>query len=679
MDINTNIQFLKGVGEVRAKLFSKLDIASVGDLLRFYPRTYADWSKTIDIDSAPLNEVCCIKAIVDSTPTAHKAKGNTMIYKTYATDGKSIILLTFFNNKYVVNSLKAGEEFLFYGKVTNNLYGGREMLSPQFLIAKNNEIIRPIYRQTERLTSRVIENCVSKALKESKEILKETLPVYLLEKYALMGLYEALYNIHFPASQEVLEKARRRLVFEELLTVQLGLLSIRERGTRMTAMPVKNDYINDFFPLLPFKPTNAQIRAVLEIFNDMKKKKPMNRLLQGDVGSGKTAVAAAVIYNAAKNGIQSALMAPTEILAEQHLRTFLSLFQNTNIKIAILTGSIKATEKRKIKEKLSNGEIDLVIGTHALLQEDVAFNRLGLVITDEQHRFGIKQRAALTKKGNNPHVLVMSATPIPRTLALIFYGDLDISVIDELPPGRQEIKTYKANTSYRNRVYKFIKKHIDIGQQAYIICPLIEDSESELVPAQEYAKKLSIGEFKDYEVGLLHGKMKASQKDTVMRSFAEGKIQLLVATIVVEVGVDVPNATVMMIENAEMFGLSQLHQLRGRIGRGKNESTCILISDADNEEAQKRFEVLCNTSDGFKIAEEDLNQRGPGDFFGKRQHGLLELKIANVLTDIKVLNASQQIAKAIIHQDKDLNLPEHEPLKRAVNELFNRTGTAIKN
>ena len=403
----------------------------------------------------------------------------------------------------------------------------------------------------------------------------------------------------------------------------------------------------------------------------MRKGEPMNRLLQGDVGSGKTAVAAALIYSMAKNGWQCALMAPTEVLAEQHYRTFVKLFKNTDISVALLTGSLKAAEKRAVKTALSQGEINLVIGTHALIQEDVEFSRLGLVITDEQHRFGVAQRSSFAAKGDNPHIYVMSATPIPRTLAMIMYGDLNVSVLDELPPNRQTVETYQVTADYHERIYNFIKKHLDKGLQAYVVCPLVEESEElNITPAEEYYKILSQGYFRDYRVGLLHGQMKSADKDRIMRDFANGTIQLLVSTVVIEVGVDVPNAAVMVIENAERFGLSQLHQLRGRIGRGSEKSTCILISDAQNEEATQRFKIMCETSDGFKIANEDLKLRGPGDFFGKRQHGLPKLSLADILTDTELLMKAQRSAAEIIEKDKALELPEHARLRRQVDRMF---------
>ena len=453
--------------------------------------------------------------------------------------------------------------------------------------------------------------------------------------------------------------------------MQLGLLYVREGSRSKTSVVIKEDKTQEFYSLLPYELTSAQKRCIEECIGDMKTKRPMNRLLQGDVGSGKTSVAAALIYTAVKNGFQCAMMAPTEVLAEQHCKSLSSVFKG-KINIVLLTGSVKSSQKKLIKKSLEDGSAELVVGTHAVISDDVKFKNLGLVITDEQHRFGVNQRTALSNKGKNPHTLVMSATPIPRTLGLIIYGDLDISVIDELPKGRQPIETYCVGTSYHGRLYNFIKKHLDEGRQAYIVCPLVEEGASELVPAQEYAEYLKNSVFSSYSVGLIHGKMKPNEKERIMREFSRGEIRLLVATVVIEVGIDVPNATVMIIENAERFGLSQLHQLRGRIGRGKYKSTCVLVSDAENEEAKSRFKIMCETTDGFKIAEEDLKQRGPGDFLGSRQHGLPELKLANILTDTKILYAAQKQAENIMLADPDLSLPEHRGIKTQVKNIFEK-------
>lgn len=669
MDITTDIRYLKGVGEKRAELFSKLGINSLGDILEFYPRMYEDWSKCKKISETVVGEVACVKGFITHTPYGANIRKGLTIYKSGISDGEEIMDLTIFNNKFAAEALKEGEEYVFFGKVGGNLYK-REMTNPAFASAEGGERIRPIYSSTQALSTKIIEKTVRTAIDTMKDSVKETLPDSIRLKYQLCSLVFALENIHFPQSEKNLEIARRRLIFEELFILQLGLLLLRSRSKKKTGNIIKEDKTEEFCSLLPFKMTGAQSRAVRDAVEDMKKDIPMNRLVQGDVGSGKTAVAAALIYNAAKNGFQSALMAPTEILAAQHYATLSKFFENTDINVALLTGSLRKKQKDEIKEKLKNGEIDLLVGTHAIIQEDVEFYNLGFAVTDEQHRFGVAQRGNLSKKGIEPHLLVMSATPIPRTLALMIYGDLDVSILDELPPGRQKIDTFFVDYSKHERAMNYVKKHLDRGLQGYIVCPLVESEESELTSATEFYENLKNNEFKDYKVGLLHGKMKPKEKDEVMKDFADGKTQLLIATTVIEVGVDVPNSVIMVIENAEMFGLSQLHQLRGRVGRGKEKSTCILVSDAQNEEAQTRLKVMCQTSDGFKIADEDLKLRGPGDFFGSRQHGLPKMKIANLLTDMKTLKEAQAEAKSILADDPRLAKKENESLRKAVINLY---------
>lgn len=670
MEKDVHIQYLKGVGPTRAKLFHKLGIDTVGALLRFFPRTYENWKDTVSILEAAPDTNVCIKAVVAQMPEEHRTHGGKILTKTTATDGTWVMTLTFFNNRYVKNQLEEGQEYLFFGKIQDSIYGGREMLSPRFVKAEGGTGLHPIYHQTESLNAKAIAKCVRTALDNFPDLLTETLPDRILRKYRLLGLRDAVEKIHFPQNEDDITAARRRLIYEELLTLQLGLLRIRSDKQETTAPAFAVDYTQEFLSSLPFTPTDAQRRAVAECARDLQHTKPMSRLLQGDVGAGKTAVAAALVYSAAKNGLQSAVMAPTEVLAEQHANTFAKFFKDTGIRCALLTGTVTAAQKKKIKAALAAGEIDLLIGTHAILQQDVQFRHLGLVVTDEQHRFGVEQRAALREKGNTPHTLVMSATPIPRTVALVIYGDLDISILDERPKGRKPVLTYAVDTSYRKRLYAFIKKHIAQGGQGYIVCPLVEEGETDRVPAQALYEKLSESEFRDYRIGLLHGKMKPKEKEEVMRRFASGEIQLLVCTVVVEVGIDVPAASVMLIENAECFGLSQLHQLRGRIGRGEQQSHCVLVSDAQNDTAKKRFDILCKTNDGFLIADEDLQLRGPGDFFGSRQHGLPTLKIADLATDSRILHAAKGDAAEILRADPMLEKTEHAGLKEAVDALF---------
>ncbi|MBO4338582.1 MAG: ATP-dependent DNA helicase RecG [Clostridia bacterium] len=671
MDSNTDIKYLKGVGSARAAEFNKLGVDTVDALLHFYPRNYEDWSKIVSIKDAPVDENCCIRAVVSHTPTKHLIKGGRTLYKTSVTDGRGVLNLTFFNNKYIPQMLKENEEYLFYGKVLYSRIGVREMLSPMFIKAQQNDKIRPIYHATSRLSSRTIEKCVAEALKHIDEIITDPLPVEFLEKYRLCPLKDALKAVHFPADNAELEKGRRRLIFDELFYLQMGLIRLKDKNRQTENRHIiKNDYTAEFIKTLPFELTDAQKRSIDEAVRDMASEKSMNRLLQGDVGSGKTAVAAALIYTVAKNKMQSALMAPTEVLSEQHFRTFKEMFRGTDLKIELLTGSTKAKEKREIKEKIKNGETDLVIGTHAIIQQDVEFCRLGFVVTDEQHRFGVNQRTVLREKGESPHVLVMSATPIPRTLALIIYGDLDVSVLDEMPRGRIKTETYFVTGEYHERIYNFIKKHLDSGLQAFIVCPLVSEGESDLVPAKEYYEKLSSTVFSGYKVGLLHGQMKGAEKDAVMKSFANNEIQLLISTVVIEVGIDVPNAALIVIENAERFGLSQLHQLRGRVGRGNAKSTCILVSDSAGETARQRFDIMCSTTDGFKIADEDLKMRGPGDFFGSKQHGLPQLKIASLLSDNELLMLSRNAAAALLRDDSEMEKEEHRLIRRQVNKMF---------
>lgn len=674
IDLNTNIQFIKGVGEKRAQLLNKLGIFDIHTLLSFYPRAYEDWSRTKSASDVPENETCCIRAVLASPVTEHLVKKGMTLYKCAFTDGASLIHVTLFNNRFLAQSLELYEEYLLFGKIQKT-FTSISMTSPRIEKAKDAQRIHPVYPTTANLSSKAIEKVVHNAL-DMLPPLPETLDEEILTQYRLMGLNEAIREIHSPSASDSLEKAKKRLIFEELLVLQLGLIKLKGRGKKENYIVLQKEYTDDFISLLPFEPTSAQVRVIRECVRDMMGAVPMNRLIQGDVGSGKTACAAGVIYSMVKNTYQCAFMAPTEILAAQHFATFCTLLEPAGIRIALLTGSTPAAQKRTIKAGLMEGMIDLIIGTHALIQNDVEFQNLGLVVTDEQHRFGVEQRAMLAEKGRNPHLLVMSATPIPRTLGLIIYGDLDISILDELPRGRQKIDTLCVPSSYHPRIYKFIRKNVSMGNQAYIVCPLVDESESELTSAKKYAQELSAREFSGYTVGILHGKMKPKDKEAVMSDFSSNKTQILVATTVIEVGVDVPNATVMLIENADRFGLSQLHQLRGRVGRGSDKSYCILINDNKGAQAVQRMQIMKRTNDGFVIADEDLKMRGPGDFFGKRQHGLPELKIADMLTDMEILRQAQACAKEILKTDFELQQPHHKALAKSVQSLFEQTVTA---
>lgn len=680
---DTKIQYLKGVGEKRAQQFQKLGVATVDDLLHFYPRAYEDWSHPVSILGAELQDKVCIKATVLSDPSHFRARSGIEVFETKAYDATGTIKIVLFNNRFAAAKLMAGSTFLFCGRVTSD-NGGREMLSPAIEDPETKAIIRPVYRTSGTLSSRTIENCVEQALERYAPLSRDPLPPEIRQQYGLLPESEALREIHFPSSMERMAAARNRFIFEELLQLQVGMQQIRGTRKKASGVRILNDCSGEFYKTLPFSPTGAQRRAVDEALADMQSGALMNRLLQGDVGSGKTMVAAALVYVTARNGFQSAMMAPTEVLAAQHYSTMTSFFKGTGISIALLTGSTPAAEKADIKAGLRSGAVDLVIGTHALLNGDVGFAKLGFVITDEQHRFGVNQRGALAQKGEGAHVLVMSATPIPRTLALSIYGDLDVSVLDELPKGRIPIETYCIQSPVRQRAYGYIKKFLDQGRQGYIVCPLVEEGEettADLVPATAYYEKISRNEFRDYSVGLLHGQMKNAEKDSVMERFARGDIQLLVTTTVIEVGVDVPNAVIILIENAERFGLSQLHQLRGRVGRGSYRSTCILLSDNRSEATNARLKVMCSTNDGFEIAKKDLALRGPGDFFGKRQHGLPELHIADMMDNMDVLEQAEQAAHQILQEDPGLALPKNRILAEETERMFqnNESSCGIMN
>ena len=670
LNLNSSIKYIKGVGEKRAGLFGSLAIFDVDALIHFFPRKYEDWTNTKTVSELQTGDCASIRATMITPVKEHMIRKGMILYKCRFSDGESIINVTIFNNKYQAQALRVYEDYVLFGKIEKNLTSAA-MSSPKIEKLDTGVRVHPIYPATGKLTSNAIAKVVKTAL-ESLDEIPETLDKAVRDKYKLVSLDRAIRQIHFPDSDEDMQNARYRLIFEELLTLQLGLLKLKGRNKAETNLRIASDFTDKFKTLLPFEMTGAQKRAIKDCLSDMAGDYPMSRLLQGDVGSGKTAVAAGLCFTVIKNGYQCALMAPTEILAVQHYEGLSKMLSSAGINVRLLTGSTKSKEKREIKAALMDGEIDLLIGTHAIIQNDVEFKSLGLVITDEQHRFGVKQRAALSEKGEGIHTLVMSATPIPRTLGLILYGDLDISVLDELPPGRQEIRTDVVDSRYHQRLYKFIRDAADRGEQAYIVCPAIEENDdcADLKSAEQYAEELSEGAFKGYNLGLLHGKMKPKEKENVMKAFSSGDVQILVATTVVEVGVDVPNATIMVIENAERFGLSQLHQLRGRIGRGNKKSFCVLVSDSRSESSRNRLSVMKNNSNGFKIADEDLNARGPGDFFGERQHGLPALKIADMLEDMDTLRLAQQCAVEILEKDNNLDLPENKSLCENINKMF---------
>ncbi len=672
---HTDIRKLKGVGEKRAEQFLSLGVDSVDALLRFYPRAYEDWSNPTPIFETREQEKYCIRAKVSTPVVKRRANSGIMLFETNVYDSTGAVKILIFNNKYAAAKLIVGHEYLFYGTITEN-YGTKQMLSPQIEESNTKARIRPIYRTKQKMTSRYIESTIEKALRATYEYIEDPIPRSIISKYDLYPLKTALLEIHFPSNMERMQKARERFIFEELLLLQLGLRLIRDGNRGTTKVKCQNDFSDEFFSLLPFTPTNAQVRATKEAVGDLMSGTLMNRLLQGDVGSGKTMVSAALAYTMAKNGYQSAIMAPTEILAMQHFETMKKFFAGTDIKVELLTGNVKGAKRAEVIEGLKDGSVAFAVGTHALISDGTEFKSLGLVMTDEQHRFGVRQRAKLAEKGEGTHILVMSATPIPRTLALAIYGELDVSIIDELPKGRVPIETYKIDGGKRERAYNYIKKHLDEGRQGYIVCPLVNEGETDdLISATEYYENIRKGAFRDYKVGLLHGQMKAEEKAVVMEQFLKGEIQLLVATVVIEVGVDVPNAAIMLIENAERFGLSQLHQLRGRVGRGQYKSTCILLSDSRSEMTKSRLGIMCETTDGFRLANKDLELRGPGDFIGQRQHGLPELHIADMTEDMSILEEVGYVANEILKADPTLSLKENESLKDATMRMFERLET----
>ena len=676
--LTDSITALAGVGSRRAEQYAHLGVFTVSELLRLYPRTYEDWSVQVAVSEAPAGAPCCVRAqIVGEVQKRPMQKGGTM-YSCAASDGRGLFTVTLFNAGYTAARLRTGETFLFYGAVTRTR-GGFQMFAPQVRTPDAGGYIRPIYPQTAGLGTHVIERHMKAALSLfDKAPLTELLPEEERERLGLCTARFALYNIHFPESGEALGKARERLIFDELFLFELGLLGRRAQlraadGERLTA-----DASAEFEKKLPFALTGAQKRAVADGVRDMQSGKPMSRLIQGDVGSGKTAVAASLLLSAVQSGWQCAFMVPTALLARQHAQTLRHMLGDS-ARVVLLIGGLPAAERRAALTAIADGSADIVVGTHALLTDAVRFLNLQLVITDEQHRFGVQQRTILAEKGVRPHLLIMSATPIPRTLAMFLFGDMDVSVLNELPAGRQPVKTFAVGTALRERIYAYIRKKVAAGQQVYVVCPLVEKSEDgDAEDAVSYYQKLKNGALRDIPVALLHGQMPAKEKEATMAAFAAGKVKVLVSTVVIEVGVDVPNATLMVIEDADRFGLSQLHQLRGRVGRGKDASDCVLISDAVGEEAKRRLATMCATTDGFKIAEADFKMRGPGDFFGDRQHGALpQMRIAKLSRDMETLKAARAAAERVLGNDPHLQHAENAALRAAVETLFENGGDTL--
>lgn len=672
---DTPVRYLKGVGPKTAERFEKLGILTLSDLLCHYPRRYLDFSKPYSIAEAPADTECVVKAEVFAKPGGRILPGGRRMERITAGDDVSSLEITWFNNPYAAQKLELGQEYYFQGIVTGGMLR-RQMVNPQVRTDAQvkSSPFEAVYPQTEGLTSSAIAKCVRQLLPHA-ELLPDPLPPEMLKKYRLLSKADAVRAIHCPATEEEAFAARRRLIYEELLVLQLGIGRMKNHGTASTGAPMKKADASPFWESLPFSPTGAQRRAVEEILTDMSGETSMNRLLQGDVGSGKTLVAAAAIWACIRAGYQAALLAPTEILAGQHAENLNRLLSPFGMRAALLTGGMKAAARRTTLAAIRDDEADLIVGTHAILSEGVEFARLGLAVVDEQHRFGVRQRGLLAEKAANPHLLVMSATPIPRTLGLLMYGDLDISILDELPPGRKPVKTRCITGKKRADLYGFLDREIDSGRQVYIVCPAIEDAGgSGLNAVKSYYEDIAKAYLPDRRVGLMHGRLKPKEKAEVMDDFKSGRLDALVSTTVIEVGVDVPNATVMVIENAERYGLSALHQLRGRVGRGSAESWCFLVSDNASESVQKRLKFLCSTSDGFAVAQYDLETRGPGDFFGSRQHGLPTLQIADLMNDTRTLHAAQSEAVALLAEDPLLERPEHALLARQVEQMFDKAG-----
>lgn len=672
---DTPVRYLKGVGPKTAERFEKLGILTLSDLLCHYPRRYLDFSKPYSIAEAPADTECVVKAEVFAKPGGRILPGGRRMERITAGDDVSSLEITWFNNPYAAQKLELGQEYYFQGIVTGGMLR-RQMVNPQVRTDAQvkSSPFEAVYPQTEGLTSSAIAKCVRQLLPHA-ELLPDPLPPEMLKKYRLLSKADAVRAIHCPATEEEAFAARRRLIYEELLVLQLGIGRMKNHGAASTGAPMKKANASPFWESLPFSPTGAQRRAVEEILTDMSGETSMNRLLQGDVGSGKTLVAAAAIWACIRAGYQAALLAPTEILASQHAENLNRLLSPFGMRAALLTGGMKAAARRTTLAAIRDDEADLIVGTHAILSEGVEFARLGLAVVDEQHRFGVRQRGLLAEKAANPHLLVMSATPIPRTLGLLMYGDLDISILDELPPGRKPVKTRCITGKKRADLYGFLDREIDSGRQVYIVCPAIEDAGgSGLNAVKSYYEDIAKAYLPDRRVGLMHGKLKPKEKAEVMDDFKSGRLDALVSTTVIEVGVDVPNATVMVIENAERYGLSALHQLRGRVGRGSAESWCFLVSDNASESVQKRLKFLCSTSDGFAVAQYDLETRGPGDFFGSRQHGLPTLQIADLMNDTRTLHAAQSEAAGLLAEDPLLERPEHALLARQVEQMFDKAG-----
>ena len=667
------ITILKGIGPNKAAQFAALNIHTLGNLICHFPRGYEDRTRLVTISQLEPDKPACFRAMVMNTPrTAHIRKGLD-VTKVQVADHTARLNLTFFNQKFTTGQLQYGKEYIFYGAVSGDFIG-YNMTSPAFEALDAPPVttrrILPIYPLTAGISGAAMLKAVRQALAIC-DVPPEIIPESVRQQYGILPAERAYYAIHEPASMEEAELAKRRLIFEEFFVFSAGLSLMRATRAGKQTPAYENTDLTPFTAALPFSLTGAQRRAIDEIMADFRRGTPMNRLVQGDVGSGKTMVAAAAAYCAAQNCHQSALMVPTEILAEQHHASLSRLLTPLGVRIGLLTGSMKEKDKKTVRAAIAEGNLDLIVGTHALLSDSTSFSNLGLVIADEQHRFGVAQRSRLSAKSSDPHLLVMSATPIPRTLALIMYGDLDVSILDELPPGRQTVDTFLVTESYRPRINAFIRKQVEEGHQCYVVCPAVEENEElNIKSAELWAETLQTAVFPDLKVSLLHGKMKGAEKEAIMGAFSRGESHILVATTVIEVGVDVPNATLMVIEDADRFGLSQLHQLRGRVGRGKEKSYCILTSHNRNTDTLQRIKAFCKTNDGFRIAEEDLKLRGPGDFFGQRQSGLPAFRVADLSCDLKTLKDAQAASAQWIDDFGTADTPEANALRQRIASLF---------
>ncbi len=669
------ITSLKGIGQAKAKLFANLNIFTLGDLICHFPRGYEDRTKLVSIEKLEVDVPACFRACVMNTPRTNHIRKGLDITKVQVADHSGRLSITFFNNRFAAEQLQYGKEYIFYGAVSGDFIG-YNMTNPVFenpeSVPVTTRRILPIYPLTAGLTNAAVLKAVSQAMALC-DTPAEILPEDIRLQYGILPADRAYQAIHMPASLAEAELAKTRLIFEEFFVFSAGLSLMRAARAGKKTPAYTNLDLGGFYGALPFTLTGAQNRAIQEILADLGKGAPMNRLVQGDVGSGKTMVAAAAACCAAQNGRQTALMAPTEILAEQHFASLEKLFAPLGITVGLLTGSQSTKQKRLLRERIAAGEVDIAVGTHALLTDTTRFRDLGLVIADEQHRFGVAQRSRLSEKGEDPHLLVMSATPIPRTLALLMYGDLEVSVLDELPPGREPVDTFLVGESYRPRINAFLRKQVAEGHQCFIVCPAVEENEElGMKAATAWAQSLQQTVFPDLRITLLHGQMKGAEKEAAMASFARGEADVMVATTVIEVGVDVPNATLMVIEDADRFGLSQLHQLRGRVGRGKAKSYCILTSHNKNTQTLQRLKALCKTTDGFQIAEEDLKLRGPGDFFGSRQSGMPTFRVADLTFDLQTLKQAQAASAQWIEEYGTSDRPEARALRERIGELFTR-------